>query len=291
MARADVGSILSWWGGKGSMAIRIKSIFPKHTKYVEVFGGAGHTLFQKDNSKEEVYNDIHEGLISVWNVVQDPELVDELRRRLELTPMSRREFDFCRDTWETETDPIEKARKFYVTVNQSFSSGLKNWKAYKGSVGVAKNTSKFYATINSRFDYVHNRLQRVKIESMDYKDLLIKHDSEETLFYIDPPYVGETRTLQKGYDHEMTEVSLHVELVDLLLTLKGKVVLSGYDHSVYDKLVENGWTKMLLGEYAKSSAYNKVGGKKTVGAEIVWINYNLNGTPRVLGNNEGGEQV
>lgn len=277
MAKHDVGSILSWWGGKGSMAIRIKSVMPKHHKYVEVFGGAGHTLYQKDQSKIEVYNDIHEGLISVWRTVQNPEYAAELKRRLELTPMSRSEFDHCRDTWSTEEDPIEKARKFYVTVNQSFSSGLKNWKAYKGCDGVAKNTSKFYATINSRFDYVHKRLQSIIVESMDYKDLLNKHDAEDTLFYIDPPYVGETRTLQKGYDHEMTEVSLHVELVDLLLTLKGKVILSGYDHSVYDKLVDNGWTKMLLGEYAKSSAFNKVGEKKTVGAEVLWINFKIGG--------------
>lgn len=277
MASQEVGSVLSWWGGKGSMAIRIKSVMPRHHKYVEVFGGAGHTLYQKDQSKIEVYNDIHEGLISVWRTLQNPEYAPELKRRLELSPMSREEFDNCRDTWREETDPIEKARKFYITVNQSFSSGLKNWKAYKECDGVSKNVSKFYNTILQRYDYVHKRLQNIIIESMDYKDLIKKHDAEDTLFYIDPPYVGETRTLQKGYDHEMTEVSLHVELVDLLLEMKGKAILSGYDHSVYDRLVENGWHKILLGEYAKSSAYNKPGEKKTVGAEVLWVNFDLNG--------------
>lgn len=275
MAKQEIGSILSWWGGKGSMAVRIKSVFPRHKKYVEVFGGGGHIMFQKDSSQEEVYNDIHDGLISVWRAAQDPEQVKELRRRLELTPMGRAEFVHCRDTWETETDPVEKARKFYVTVNQSFSSCLKNWKAMKGASGVAKNVSKFYATINNRFDHVHKRLKSITIENMDYKDLLAKHDGPDTLFYVDPPYVGETRTYQDGYDHEMIDVSLHEELVDLLLTIEGKVVLSGYDHEVYDRLVENGWTKSLLGNYAKSSGFNKPGGKKTVGAEIIWYNFKL----------------
>ena len=275
MAKKNVGSILVWWGGKGSMANRIMSIFPKHTKYVEVFGGAGHTLFQKDQSREEVYNDIHQGLIGVWTVMQDKEMKDELKRRLELTPYSRKEFMHCRDTWEEETDPVEKARKFYVTVMQSFSAGLRNWKAIKRGDGIASNVSKMYANIVNRFDYVHKRLQKIKIESMDYKDLLKKHDGPDTLFYIDPPYVGETRTMQDGYDHEMIDVSLHEELVDLLLNLEGKALLSGYDHPVYDRLVENGWNKILLGEFAKSSGFNKTGNKKTVGEEVLWINYNI----------------
>ena len=275
MAKKSVGSMLVWWGGKGSMANRIMSIFPKHTKYVEVFGGAGHTLFQKDQSREEVYNDIHQGLIGFWTVIQNPKLKDELKRRLELTPYSRKEFVHCRDTWEDETDPVEKARKFYVTVMQSFSAGLRNWKAIKRGDGIASNVSKMHSNIVNRFDYVHKRLQKITIESMDYKDLLKKHDGPDTLFYIDPPYVGETRTMQDGYDHEMIDVSLHEELVDLLLNLEGKALLSGYDHPVYDRLVENGWNKILLGEFAKSSGFNKTGNKKTVGEEVLWINYNI----------------
>lgn len=275
MARVSVGSITAWWGGKGSMAQRIMSVFPKHSKYVEVFGGGAHILYQKDKCREEVYNDIHEGLISLWRTVQNPEYSAELKRRLELTPMGRVEFDHCRDTWKEEEDPIEKARKFYVTVNQSFSAGLKNWKAMKGGNGVAKNTSKFYATINARYDYVFKRLQNILIESMDYKELLDKHDDEGVLFYIDPPYIGETRTLQKGYDHEMIDVTLHEELVDILLDLKGKALLSGYDHPVYDRLIENGWFKIHLGDFAKSSAYNEVGGTKTVGTEVLWVNYDI----------------
>ena len=68
---------------------------------------------------------------------------------------------------------------------------------------------------------------------------------------------------------------MHEELVDLLLTIKGKALLSGYDHPVYDRLVDNGWTKILLGEFAKSSGFNKPGNKKTVGAEVLWINYSI----------------
>lgn len=275
MARKEKGSPINWWGGKGAMAIRIMSIFPRHQKYIEVFGGGGHILFQKDKSSFEVYNDIHDGLITLFRTIKNPELIGELKRRLELTPMSRSEFDYCRDTWRDETDQVEKARKFYVTVNQSFSSGLKNWKAYKGCEGIAKNVSKFYSTINNRLMFAHERLQNVVIENMDYRDILKKYDGEDVLFYLDPPYVGETRTLQKGYDHEMTDVSLHKELVEYLVRLKGKAILSGYDHPVYDYLIDEGWYKIELGEYAKSSAYNKVGEKKTVGQEVLWINYKI----------------
>ena len=66
----------------------------------------------------------------------------------------------------------------------------------------------------------------------------------------------------------------HKEVVDVLIGIKGKVVLSGYDHPIYNKLLENGWDKVVLGEYAKRGQKTNEG-ELSKGKEFVWVNYKL----------------
>ena len=65
--------------------------------------------------------------------------------------------------------------------------------------------------------------------------------------------------------------SEHERLVDVLMNIKGKAVLSGYDHEIYNRLVNDGWNKVLLGEFDKKSMNHNAETKK--GKEFVWINY------------------
>ena len=68
----------------------------------------------------------------------------------------------------------------------------------------------------------------------------------------------------------------HGKLVDILLNIKGKAILSGYDHEIYNTLIENGWKKVLLGEYTKSCIKAENGKKDSKGQEFVWINFDTN---------------
>ena len=63
--------------------------------------------------------------------------------------------------------------------------------------------------------------------------------------------------------------------VDILLNIKGKAILSGYDHEIYNTLLENGWKKVFLGEYSKS-CIKAENSKKNKGQEFVWINFDTN---------------
>ena len=80
---------------------------------------------------------------------------------------------------------------------------------------------------------------RVQIEHADFRNILDQYDSPDTFFYLDPPYVAETRK-GGGYAHELTGTD-HAELVELLLGLKGKAMLSGYAHELYAPLEAVGW--------------------------------------------------
>ena len=71
------------------------------------------------------------------------------------------------------------------------------------------------------------RLQGVIIENVDALELMRQHDSRDTLFYLDPPYVTSTRDLVQDYRHEMSD-DQHKELAKAVYSMKGMFVISGY---------------------------------------------------------------
>lgn len=80
-----------------------------------------------------------------------------------------------------------------------------------------------------------DRLRGVVIENRDAFGLIAEQDSEQTLFYLDPPYVMSTRDKGADYRFEMTD-DQHRDLAELLHSLSGMVVLSGYHSALYDDL-------------------------------------------------------
>jgi DNA adenine methylase len=267
-------SPISWFGGKYYMANKIIELFPEHKMYVEVFGGSGQILFSKSLSDIEVYNDIDRNLVNFFKILRDKVKFEQFKLYLDLTPYSREEFYECRDTWENETDEIEKIRKWYVTCMQSFSNNFSTWSHTKAKSrrGMSMAVSRYLGNAEENLLKAVERLKTVQIENMDSLKLITKYDNEDTLFYLDPPYIHETRKMTYQYAHEMVN-SQHEQLVDVLLNIKGKAILSGYAHEIYNRLIDNGWRKVFLGEFVKRSV-------KTVGKEInekgdefVWVNF------------------
>ena len=264
-------SPINWYGGKYYMAKNIIEIFPKHKMYVEGFGGAAHILFRKEKSELEVYNDLHSGLYLFFKLLRENN--EEFIRRLSLTPYSREEFENSKQ-WMYEEDEIEKARKFYVRTMQSVASnGGWCYAKSKSRRGMCQSVSRWLGNIEENLEGAIERLKEVQVENLDILELIKKYDKEDTLFYLDPPYISDTRKQKKSYDYEMTD-ERHKELVDILIEVKGKVVLSGYDHPIYNKLLDNGWSKVVLGEYAKRSQKTNEG-ELSKGKEFVWVNYEL----------------
>ena len=264
-------SPINWYGGKYYMAKNIIEIFPKHKMYVEGFGGAAHVLFRKEKSELEVYNDLHSGLYLFFKLLRENN--EEFIRRLSLTPYSREEFENSKG-WMYEDDEIEKARNFYVRTMQSVATnGGWCYAKSKSRRGMCQSVSRWLGNIEENLTDAIERLKEVQIENLDILELIKKYDKEDTLFYLDPPYIQDTRKQKKSYNHEMTD-NQHKELVDVLLGVKGKVVLSGYDHPIYNKLLENGWNKVVFGEYAKRSQKTNEG-QLSKGKEFVWVNYKV----------------
>lgn len=272
---AKLKSPINWFGGKYYMANKIINIFPEHKIFVEVFGGSGQLTFSKEPSEIEVYNDIDSGLFLFFSILRDEDKANLLIEKIHLTPFSREEFYYCRDTWRNETDEIEKVRKWYVTVMQSFSTNMSSWKPTKSKSrrGMAQAVSQWLGHIENNLPLAVERMKMLQVENMDFKELLKKYDSKDTLFYLDPPYIHETRKMSYTYEHELEDIR-HKELVDILLVVKGKCILSGYDHPIYQPLEDNGWYKVYLGEFAKRSI-KTIDEEKEKGREFVWVNYKI----------------
>ncbi len=228
--------ILRWHGGKWLLADWIISHFPKHRVYVEPFGGAASVLLKKPRSYAEVYNDLDGEIVNLFRVARD--CGDELRRALELTPFARNEFV---ESYGETTDSLEKARRTVVRSFMGFGSN-----AYAKKTGFRSNVTRSGTTPShdwrnypGSFGDVIERLQGVVIENRDAADVMTTYDDIEAVHYVDPPYVAETRNKGKDYRHEMTDED-HEALSEMLHTLRGSVVLSGYRSALYDALYK-GW--------------------------------------------------
>lgn len=255
--------LIRYHGGKFRLADWILSHFPNHETYVEPFGGAASVLFAKTPSKTEVYNDLDDDVVNLFQVLRDKELSNELSKQIELTPYSRTEFYEARIQ---TLDPVEKARRLIIRAQMGF-----------GSAGATKNTTGFRLdTARGGSDIVSiwgeqpkvilqaaKRLKNVLIENRDALKVIEDHDRADTLFFIDPPYVHDTRTNgSKAYRHEMTNKD-HENLINLLQHVEGKVIICGYEHPIYEKLKWKKVTKSVAAAGQSGSVLRE---------EILWIN-------------------
>lgn len=225
------------------MVEKLLKLIPKHHTYVEVFGGGARLLFAKPPSPVEVYNDIDSGLINFFRILRDPGKFQRFYRLVSLTPYSREEYNFCRDTWEQCEDDVERAYRWFVVARMSFGGRFgAGWcfNLIESSRGMSKACSSWLSTIEM-LPQIHARIMRVQIEHKDFRELIPLYDMPETLFYMDPPYIPQTRRSGK-YKHEMT-IDDHRELVDIVLKVKGMVMLSGYRHQIYEPLEQSGWIR------------------------------------------------
>lgn len=231
---------ITWFGGKAKLASRIVGHFPAHHTYVEAFGGSAAVLLAKPPARIEVYNDIDRDLLNLFRVLRDPALYRQLKQSCETTLYSRGEFELAGEPCD---DLVEAARRFIVRQRQSHSGLGKRWSyCIEDTQGGTSSAVRRWHSGIERLPAIHSRLRNVQIEGDDWRAILRRYDSKNTLFYLDPPYAAETR-VGGSYRHEFSAVD-HQALVGELLILKGMVILSGYCCEPYEELVAAGWKRI-----------------------------------------------
>ena len=111
------------------------------------------------------------------------------------------------------------------------------------------------------------RLRGVVVMNRDACEVMAAHDGPDTLHYVDPPYVFDTRSDSRAdYAHEMTDAQ-HVELLAFLRGLSGRVILSGYASALYDDALP-GWRRVERSALADGARHR---------TEVVWLNFATEG--------------
>ena len=207
--------------------------------YVEVFGGGGSVMLNKERFVREILNDANGNLINLYRVVR--EHPDELKDRLLYVLHSREDFKIAQRRLEEATgrcfpvlpqqdgnssdsqgklaekkpevsSPVLRAADFYQVVRQSYAGNGKQFSP------VARSMWAGFPSI----DRVAGRLQGVTLEKEDFGVIFQRYDSPTTVFYIDPPYFF----TEDYYPGNIFLRSDHQRLAAILLRAEGLWLLS-----------------------------------------------------------------
>lgn len=291
---APARPVLRWHGGKWRLAPWIVAHFPPHRVYVEPFGGAASVLLRKERAYAEVYNDLDDDAVNLFRVLRAPDLAATLIEQLRLTPFARAEFVAAN---AATGEPVERARRLVVRSFMGFGSnshassegakrsGLRAHRRVTTSLAVVSdagyrstgfraNSSRSgttpahdWARYPEALRAIVERLAGVTIEHRDACEVMAQHDAPDTLHYVDPPYLPETRApsnkagLRRMYVHEMTPAA-HRRLLAVLPGLCGMVALSGYPAPLYDAALF-GWRRLATRAYADGARER---------TEVLWLN-------------------
>lgn len=247
--------ILNYHGGKWKMKKWIIENLPEHDIYIEPFGGGASVLLGKPVSRHEVYNDLDENIFNVFFQYRNNS--DILVKKLESTPYSRREYDYAHNAiFNCE---VEKARCFIIRSFMGIGDSIYKKTGFRNSVTCNTSLAKSFKNYVDASDFFIKRLRYVILENLDYEEIFNKYDKPGALFYVDPPYLHETRTTNNSYKYEMSDYQ-HKKLIEILNNIEGSFVLSGYDNLLYDKYLQ----------YSKK-IYKEVSTQKSSRKECLWI--------------------
>jgi DNA adenine methylase len=266
---------LKWHGGKHYLASKIIALMPPHVHYVEAFAGGLSVMLAKDpEGVSEVANDLNGWLTNFWNVLADPDRFATFKRILQAVPFSQPSFAesmriVASSMVPSDTDTIRAAVHFFVACRQSMAGRMESFAPLSRNRtrrGMNEQASAWMTAVDG-LPAVSERLRRVVVLNMPAAKCIEQQDSSNTLFYLDPPYVPDSRSSPDVYAHEMS-IAEHGELLGVINSVNGKVMLSGYDNNLYASNL-NGWTRHEF-DLPNNSASGETKQRKT---EVLWCNF------------------
>lgn len=257
---------LRYHGAKWRLAPWILSHMPAHEVYVEPFGGSAAVLLRKSRSLIEVYNDLDGEVVNFFRVMRDcpGRLIEQIR----WTPFAHAEWQLA---FEPDGDPLEAARRFFIRSYMSIAGPTAQWgtgwrRQTTYSRGANGNNSMTPAAVSfAKVEHLYQvgeRLRGVIIEEMPALEVIERYDGPEALFYLDPPYVPQTRSKWAGhaYREEMDEAG-HAQLLERVHSIEGMALISGYRCTLYDE---------QLADWRRVDKTARVNGQSNA-VESLWI--------------------
>jgi DNA adenine methylase len=259
---------ISYYGGKQNLTSKIIPLIPENIKvYCEPFFGGGAIFFALKNpaTEIEIINDTNNMVTNFYEVVKTD--FDNLKQKVEATLFSRATYSVANTMYRMPHlfDKLQLAWAFFVATNMGFSNKIGSW-------GLDKYGKRVKAFRNKklRFDEsVAKRLEKAQIESKDAVSVIETYNTEDTFFYCDPPYIDSNQGHYGGY----TE-SDYRRLLDALVTVKGKFILSSYPSNILDEYIQKyGWISEHVDKPLSASKFTDKPRKRKI--EVITRNYSL----------------
>jgi len=256
------------FGGKAYLWKWIVEQFPaeyEKMNYVEPFIGAGSVFLNKRPSVTETINDLDDGIIRLWWTLQ--RYPEEFKAKLETIDYSQNSFDYYMNF--IPINNFEYAIKEFVLRRMSRGGMKKNFAWSDRERGGKPGDVNAWETILKELPVIALRSKDVIVKNRNAIELIQEMDSDNTLFYLDPPYLHETRVSKNVYGQEMTDLD-HALLLKTIQNCKGKVVLSGYDSQMYNHMLGLRWWHKIEKNIVCHAGQTK---KKPVKTECLWLNF------------------
>lgn len=268
----------NYFGGKFTWLDYLYKHFPNDfTHLVDLFAGSMSVSLNYKGNVIKTANEINSDITNFFEVLRDHE--PELIRLLLLTPCSLLEYN---NSWNAieftnyTADKIERARRFYVRVRQSFF-GLgaqrknKGWHMAKQQINAkgGETVSRWNNALEKLHEVAEIIRSNFQITNLDYLECIDKIQFPKAFFYCDPPYVAESRKSFNDYKFEFSTYD-HICLSEKLHNTNTLAMVSGYNSELYNELYKD-WTKIEFPTKLNNIRSSEV-------TEVIWINYEIKKT-------------
>lgn len=145
----------------------------------------------------------------------------------------------------------------YIETHLGGGAVLRNKKPSKHDIGIDLDSavirswkSQFGDQYDVRVAHAHQFLREYSFSGSE-------------VVYVDPPYMPDTRRRSRIYRHEYG-IEDHKQLLDILVALPCRVILSGYAHRLYDDALAS-WSKVTYNAQTQSG----------IRTECLWLNFDM----------------
>jgi len=246
---------------------KVSELYPdKIAAFVDVFGGSGTVILNMppEWKVNKIYNDIDLRLYNLLKVLQDENKRKRLFDMLDWSLPHRKIFDELKQQTEFKDD-VEMA---YAYLYMHFNG----FNGYDSNYGIKIKVSDdfFHSQINL---LKHNffAVKYLRIECLDYKELIKKYDSTTTFFYLDPPY------LKKGTNYEFSfTLKDFQEMHDILKNIKGYWLMNEGERD-FPEIIKIFGEPQIIKEYPNTMNTNRMQinseNRKSYRKEGFWYNF------------------
>lgn len=255
---------VTYYGGKQNMVKNILPLIPEHNLYCEPFCGGAAVFFAKENANVNILNDTNRELINFYHILKSD--FTSLEKEIQISLYSR---DLFRKASVIYNNPdmfsdLKRAWALWILSTQGFAAKLDGTWGYERAKDTT--TKKFQNKKGAFTCELAVKLQDTQLECADALYVIHSRDTDQSFFYVDPPYFNSNMGHYDGYSENDFR-----ELLETLSNMKGKFMLSSYPSPALDEFTKReGWHTYRFDATVSVSVRKENPKSKT---EVLTLNY------------------